>query len=273
MVRIGINIVSLMHLGGQWAKFPGCFFARPTKLIEMALDLGYDGVQALPIRGLTGEEEGIILSENVWNSVPSFWHAFRHKPGESGAPSNITDWVVSPPPQIYHQVSERLERRGIPKIVHRFDDNPAHLVEVHPGLDMTPDQIVEQCKGTGQGLVLDTWHLRRKPERHELAHRPKGWDEEMESLLGDWKEAISLLLPQTRVVHVSPRRDDNGEELRRFLDNKSTVIGIMLHHIRNRGFDGDYVVEAHPGFLASLNPWKLRRIMRQFRERLEEIVS
>lgn len=211
-----VNIVSLTHLGFQWQGFPGCCFALPQQLIEDALKIGYAGVQALPIRGLTGEEDRILLYEDAWNAVPSLLHGLRHKTGASGMPSCINDWVVSPHPEHCREVSERLEKRVIIKVSHQFDFCKRHLVEVHPGLDMTPEQIVARCEKTGQRLVLDNEHLFRPYTASEIAAKPERAGKASPLVIGTSLEVsdginidqyngiVETLWPYVEAIHFHP---------------------------------------------------------------------
>lgn len=201
-IKFGISVVSLMHVGLQWTKFPGCCFSSPENLIDEALIMGYNGVQMFPVHGVTGKEAAVLMFEDAWNAVPSLWHALRHRTGAGGAPSCINDWVVSPPPSGCRKIVSSFRERGITQVVHNFDGVPNHLVEVNPSLDMTPEQIVNECMKTGQRLVLDTEHLYRgyrddevsvKPER---AHQP--------SLLGEPRYAAAILSPWVSAIHLKP---------------------------------------------------------------------
>lgn len=171
-VKYLINIVSLMRRGLQpFESIPGCFFAPPGTLITEAKEIGYDGVMGLPVRGLLGVEPGVLHFEKAWNAVGSFWQALRHKLGTAGLPSQIHDWVLFPSPRQCRIVAAEWEVRVVPQVVHEFDGNPRHLVEVHPELEMNLDKIVFASQVQGQRLVLDTLHLLR-PHRDHQTHPP-----------------------------------------------------------------------------------------------------
>lgn len=201
-VRYAESVVSLMHIGRQRAGFPGNLFAPPEELINQALDIGYAGVQALPIRGLTGRENDILLFEDPWNAVPSLWHALRHYPGASGLPSCLNDWVVSPTPLECEQAVAEMAQREITQVVHHFDGNADHLVEVNPGLDMTPGQILEKCEQTGHRLVLDTEHICRGYRNYEIA--VKSERKGKPSPLGESHRAAAILSPWVSAIHLKP---------------------------------------------------------------------
>jgi len=202
-IRFAISVVSLMHIGRQrGARFPGCLFAPPEELINQALDLGYVGVQALPIRGLTGREDDILLFEDAWNAVLSLWQALRHYLGASGLPSCLNDWVVSPTPVECEQAVTEMAQRGITQVVHRFDNDINHLVEVSPSLDMTPEQIANSCERTGHRLVLDTEHIGRGYRYYEIAVKPGRVGKP--SPLGESHRAAAILSPWVDTIHMKP---------------------------------------------------------------------
>lgn len=151
------------------------------------------------------------------------------------------------------------------------------LIEVSPGLWKTAEEIRDggACRYS-DGLVLDTWHLRRLPRVDEIfgdtyyrvAHLEdddtdprgyKGVPDANQSCLGWWKESLPKLLPQTRVIHVQPRRDDKGEELRKFIRSEPTELGQMIARARLHGYEGDYVVEASLGPFGT--PGKIREMI------------
>lgn len=199
IARFLINIVSLMHIGKQRTSFPGSIFASPQELIDIAKAIGYDGVQALPIRGLDGSENGILLYEDAWNAVPNLWHALRHKPGAANMPSQVQDWVVSPSPTVCFEISDRLEKRGVTKVVHQLDRNPQHIVELNKEIDLPPGEIRRLCNESGQQICLDTMHLGEyadaNRDRYEVTFTAT-------PAMRAEAEAIRLLGPLTSTIHV-----------------------------------------------------------------------
>lgn len=236
-----ISIVSMMRLELHLAGIPECFFRRPNDLINDAIEIGYNGVQAIPIRGLTGYETGIELYENAWNPVNNILQALLHHEGREGLPSCINDWVVSPSPDNCRLIEYRLSSRRIPSIGHMLRQKldplwKPGLLEVHPGLDITPAKLANFCQTSLKTrLVIDTWHLRERP-----------------SLLGknetEWSQTINTLAPYVDVIHVNP--GDDAEEMRQFLsDPSASITGRLLYHLlpqlRNAGKD-QLIVVAEP---------------------------
>lgn len=231
-VSYGINIVSNLHAGLRWSlRPPGCFFASPQAIIQEVLDIGYDGVQAIPLWDMTGQEEGIILSQGPWNAVPSPWAALRHEKGSLGVESQIQDWIVSPPIETCNRIVDALIGRSIPRIYHDFEDEirtSKSYIEVHPGLRLSPKEIFEQYQERGMKVALDLWHLRRDHRDDEIAR----WSEleNKPSCLGiapeEWLETIDILAPLIKVIHVQP-----SEELERFAtDPRGTLTEMLLVH-------------------------------------------
>lgn len=271
-IRYAVNVVSLMHIGHQPDRFPGCFFALPEVLIEEALAAGYDGVQMLPIRGSTGNEDGVLLFEDAWNAVPSLWHALRHYPGAAGLPSCINDWVVSPTPMECEQVVSAMQHRDLPQVVHQFDGRIGHLVEVHPGLDMTPEQIIEKCGQTGQRLVLDLEHLYRNYREYEVEVKPSRAGKL--SPLGTGTRAAALLSPLVDVIHVKPLYHSIDEFLgREFfpLDSEKLPVDYVLH---NSSADFVTVVtEYAPTKGMLLSPRKSRDVAARMFETMHRLIE
>ena len=206
-----------MRLELHFGLFPGCMFRQPKDLIADAMKIGYSGVQAIPIRGMTGYEEGIELFEDAWNPVDSLWQALRHLPCGSGAPSCINDWVVSPDLKTCRGIVTNLSNRGISEIHHGFDNPDIKLIEVSPGLDMTPYEIAEYCRQHPElGLVLDTSHIRRGYRSDEVREDSDRTDKPspLGITIGEWESAIKKLAPFIRVIHVNP-----GDEDDRFLNS------------------------------------------------------
>jgi hypothetical protein len=233
-VKYLINIVSLMRLEPHLGWIPECLFRRPNDLINDALEMGYGGVQAIPIRGLTGNESGIEMFEFAWNPVDSFLQAIRHQQGRSGEPCQIQDWVVSPKVEECCDVHNRLARRGIREIFHDYlESGWDKLVEVSPKLKASPTVITEDCAKRNKRLVLDTWHLRQQPS-------PFGSSEQ------EWFDAIDRFAPFVDVIHVNP--GDDPKEMNRFLtDPQASITGRLLCHLLSN-LDGkeDLIIVAEP---------------------------
>jgi len=222
------------------------------------LDVGYDGIQAIPLWGMTGKEEGIIISQGPWNAIPSLWAALRHEKGSLGAESQLQDWIISPPKEECDRIVDAMVAKDIPRIYHDFEDKirtSQSYIEVHPGLRMSPEEISEQCRDRDMKVVLDLWHLRRGYRDDEIVRWPGLEDEP--SCLGatfeEWLETIDILAPLVEVIHVQP-----SEELEQFVAVPSgTQTYMLLSHILRR------IQEIAPGrevlLVAEYNPGKKRQ--------------
>lgn len=157
-IKYAINIVSLMKLGRQNQGFPGRFFTSPQELIKEALEIGYDGVQAIPTRGMTGNETGVLLCEDAWNAVDSLWAALRHHTGSEGMPATLNDWVVSPAQVECNTISTKFAGRNIPKVVHQFG-NAGEILEINSRIIMPLSDIKQKCLDLGMSVCIDTLHL------------------------------------------------------------------------------------------------------------------
>lgn len=236
---IYVSIVSMMrpepHLTTSiFSGSPEFLFRRPQDLIEDALRVGFAGVQAIPVRGLTGNEPKIKLFEEAWNPVWRLIQAWKHMPGRSGEPSKLQDWVVSPNPHECSRIERAMRQRGIAEIGHQFLQNSeCSLVEVGPKLKLTPEQIAEHCRKWRDKLVIDTSHIR------EDESSPLGRNVE------EWKRTIDLLAEFTQVIHVNP--GDDPKENEQFIRNPlSTVTGGLFAHALSRFTAVTIVAEHRP---------------------------
>lgn len=218
-VKYAINVVSLMTMGRpRWpyrrgVGLAGMMFREAQALIDMALEVGYDGVQMLPIRGATGNESDILLYEGAWNAVPNLPHALWGKMGASDMPSNWKDWLVSPAPEVCDEVCDRWRKGDIQHITHDFSD-PDHLVELNQNIpDVTPAMVDKICEEQGYRLVIDTHHLRYR-------HR----NEDPNPLLVNdgWYPTVCRLAPYICAIHFNT----TGEET----DEDRSTINLILYH-------------------------------------------
>lgn len=148
-IRYAISIVSGLCVGYRGSlRPPGCFFISPEQTIKAMYELGFDGVQAIPIWDMEITEaiaEMILLSQGPWNAVPSLPAALRHEKGTLGVESNWRDWLISPPADVCAQMVEEMNAHGIRRISHDVNRTVGQLIELHPGLDMTVDEIISYC--------------------------------------------------------------------------------------------------------------------------------
>lgn len=255
-VKYLINIVSLMRFEPHLVGIPECFFRKPFLLIEDALNIGFGGVQAVPTRGMTGYEANILLYEDAWNPVDSLLQAIRHIPGAAGKPSSIIDWVVSPNPDTCRRIQDRLSYRGIPIISHQLRNElytlwKPGLLEIHPGLDLTAEEILAFCKSSlNTRLVLDTYHLRRGFRSDEVFEKPErnGRTSPLGKFEIHWARTIRTLAPYTSIIHLNP--GDDPTEMEAFLlAPLSTITGRLFHDMLMDTQKHEYitvVVECRP---------------------------
>jgi hypothetical protein len=165
-VLIGINVVSLAYLA------PGRhgLFTAGSRLIELAKELGFDFVQALPVRGAKCEDAVSPLVryyEDAWN--PGTLKDFLLRQSKAGGAPRLHDILLFPSPSECKAISACWEGRGVKKIGHDFK---SRLVEVSPGLNMGANDIFWQCRSHGNSLVIDTSHLQREARSDEIAGDP-----------------------------------------------------------------------------------------------------
>ncbi len=260
-MKFAINIVSLIRVGLQLGWFPTCCFARPQRLIDDALGLGYDGVQMLPIRGATGMEE-VLLWEKAWNAVDSLIQALTHQRGSAGMPSCINDWVVSPSSQQCREVEHLLFcRNDLTQVAHDFGSRANSLVELHPELALKPSEIVEKIQSRHRkGLVVDTYHLRRENRYGEANF-----------LLvdGQWEPVIDALAPYVKAIHIHPTNLDSF--LARPLESVEAEI---IRRLKQAGADFEqmiWVAEYQPPKIALVDKTTSLGIAREFLEAMHAI--
>lgn len=165
-VLIGINVVSLAFLA------PGRhgLFTTGSRLIELAKELGFDFVQALPVRGTKCEDAAnpiVRYYEDAWN--PGTLKDFLLRRPRAEAPPRLHDILLFPSPSECKAISKCWEGRGVKKIGHDFK---SRLVEVSPSLNMGANNIFWQCRSHGNSLVIDTSHLQREARSDEIAGDP-----------------------------------------------------------------------------------------------------
>lgn len=276
--EVGVNIASLMHLGFQPIRFPGCSFAKPQKLIDEAIEDGWDGVQMLPIRGATGQETKVLCYEDPWNAVNSLPQALLHGIGSAGLPSCINDWVVSPTPDECSIITEQFSNRRFRHIDHKFGGHPEFdIVEIHPGLDMTIPEIVQSCQGLTQKVCFDTFHIRREYRPDEITQKPERAGKL--SPIGTWTEAIVALARYVRVIHLHPDEDleeftsDNPNRSISYIIAKVLISSIM--ELKRVGGQADIltlIAEYNPGKKAILHSSTSREVSRRMLRTTKQLI-
>lgn len=301
--RIGISLASFFHpfwyipgLGEWWPRM----WTRWS--VKTAREAGYGFLQALPCRGsevlMPGGSLPVKYLEPAWRGGDgeghgSLWQVLCRRKDPTGP--RIEDWLFFENPRklrkswerqtdrvreaavILHDHYEFVVHARIVEVSHGvshggFPEMHKRLLEVSPGLWLTPEQILELDRPAPDGLVLDTWHLRRKPrddEEYRRAYQMFGIEPgeaqvtyvpcSFQNPLGWWKESLPILLPHTKLIHVQPRRDDGGEELRKFIRSEPTELGSIIARARLHGYEGDFVVEASLGAFGT--PGKIREMV------------
>jgi hypothetical protein len=261
-VRIGVSLISYF----PW----GIYF--PAFISRLAREAGFDFLQAMPLRGVNSKFYPVLpvsYIEDVWNSgsfndvIKGLWRKDLNAP-------KILDWLLFSGKTKSQKIFQQLRQiAGVKTVVHQVNDLKENcLLEVHPGLWLTPAEIIAKVGGK-RILTLDLYHLRRKPRSGELIKRPLGIYSE-ESVLGPWQESLRLLLPYTALIHLSPSREYN--ELNWFLGGKETEFEKMLIALRDLGFRGDGVVETTLG-LKGVDILILQDTLRVLVRRIKDIVA
>lgn len=234
---------------------------------EWAAEAGYDFLQALPQRGIWGNEDlalPIFYAEKAWNPI---WLPIQGLPviknipfcyGAEKMPATGFDWFGFPtPPSCRRAYLELLARTPRPRVVsHSFEDaerSGGMLVELHPELEMSPDDIDLKCGREGYGLVLDTAHLCR------------GWgDRKRKGPTPFWgyqsglPGVVALLAPHIQVVHVKSVTDEMALK----------VVEWLLRSEHREKFD--LIAEFKPCKDSLLHP---RKFMRAFNNGMRRMVG
>jgi hypothetical protein len=138
--------------------------------------------------------------------------------------------------------------RSVAVVVEDTDSALAHkqagrtvLMEIHPGLRMSTDEVEEFARTNDIPLCYDTWHVRHAPEPHQV---PGGRMRPKESPFGRWEDHIEQLLTVSGLVHFQPsRHPEQRNELSATLRGERTELAAMTQAMRDLGYDGPIVVE------------------------------
>jgi hypothetical protein len=211
----------------------------------------------------------ILYIEEAWNDGNPWTFISENLEGKAYSPK-LCDVAFFPGEKSATRIFNELKRKtnAIPVVHDFFDlrkddsnfDNRTRL-EVSPGLWASPQKIVNMISKERYGkiLVLDTWHLRRSPTVDE---RATVFSLNRDSCLGDWEEAIELLLPYISLIHISPKRDDNNKELIDFMAGNHTELGEMIKLILKLGYTGPVMVEASLGTEGAFHPERIKVMLR-----------
>lgn len=258
-----------MAIGVSLASYLPWTAVSAWRVAQWARRAGYTFLQVLPFRTVHIRLAHILpprYVEEAWNP------AYTRRGPDPKTPVLLHDRLLFPSPCQCCALFTVFRALGAQWITHDVADLRGAadvLLEVHPGLWLTPERIVACSKGPR--LVLDLFHLRRSPRRDELAHRPSRITT-AQSLLGDWRTTLPLLLPFARLVHVSPNRRD-ATELTRFLECRETELETMLLHCRAERRIDDYVAEVKLPLAFAGNPSTVRETLQSFRARLATVLE
>lgn len=235
MIRIGINIVSLL----PWSLGRNGLM-RSWKI---ASELGYDGLQVLPLKGWKGFHrapwDNIISFEEAWNNG-SFIDALRRTftdPENEKLPT-LLDWLLFGKKEESEEVFSAFRNvlSAAMHIVHILDSHYPYPLEINPELGWDAGNAVRVLDLDAMPLVLDTLHLRRLGRHGEPP---------LFSTVSNCLYFISELdKEKVAFVHFHPK-DDN--ELKGFLRGEPTnSLRLILIGIYSRGVNCPIIVEIPP---------------------------
>lgn len=270
---LGISLASYL----PWSAY------FPDWAIKWARQAGYYFLGALPFHKTADLKSNIPVAylERAWNEG-DFWKMIQGMISDDANTPKIHDCLFFPNAKHSEEIFQKLLWKFSPQvIVHTFRDFEASqrttLLEVSPGMWLAPEQIREKMErknsqlGKEKPLVLDFFHLRRAPRKDELINKPVGIKSHS-SLLGNWKNSLEILLPQTSLIHLSPLRGGIICELENFLDAMDTEFEEMIIFALERGYQGPMMVEASIG-LEGLHPLVLKETMSYLYQRLHSIIN
>lgn len=175
-IKFGVNIVSCLRPGLS-GLLRGTFF-DPQVAIRLAIEAGMDFLMILPIRGMTKKlptELHCYYCGEAWNAG-SFWTWLFHGRGTDGSPMMLHDFALFPQQKNCYNMVCNWRDSGSTLIRHKLEptglDEPG-LVELHPGLDKTPEELLDFFKENNQQLVVDSLHLIRDYRAEEIVANPK----------------------------------------------------------------------------------------------------
>lgn len=235
-MKIGISLASLLPWSAFW----------PLAMTNIAKNIGYEFVQALPMRKVDKD----YLDHT---SLPILYYEEAWHPGSLAEMAcgkiGLMDWIFFPDKERARTISSLFEEKGIISIGHDFDDlYRTDLIEPGPGMQKNIDEILAALHVYGQKqVVLDLFHIRE---------------------IGSWNSSINKLAPYTQLIHFQPLRQ--SDELERFLRSENTEVENMLRAMLSYGFDNNIVVEATVG-IKGINLFHLKRTMKMVLNRLKSI--
>ena len=222
----GVNVLSLY----PWSSGKGGI----GRAVSMALDAGYDGVQALPLRGWGGREYG-ILGSFVISYEGSFANGGFFEASFNSLRKMVGKLLKTKSTQLISPLFEDWlffgkDNRTLPsnphalKIVHKVEEiEEKAMLEIGPDAGISgsyKDFVISN--GCGR-LCWDTFHVRRENRR---ADQTKPMDE--------W-ETVLASLPSNSIglIHVHPVQNSKVDELDLLLSGKYCELVTMLRCLRD----------------------------------------
>lgn len=253
--RIGINIACGLPLN----VFGYLILVAQTWTFKRQ---GYSWLSVLPLRSAA---ESLIppplplrvrYFEEAWNagSWGKFIEGKRHNDPTAPKLHDVAAFPNSPE-RCAQLTQSWLILSGASAVVHRIEDFrrlqemgiPA-LLEISPGLWLTPEEILEElAPRTGERvLCLDFEHLLRdpRPDEREEHWRSFGTIAPQESLLGT--RALNALLPWAGLIDPKPMK---REEAFATFAGEETPLSKMINRVVESGYNGDWRVEFNLGLL------------------------
>ena len=218
MARIyGLNVVSL---------WPYCLGPRgPERSIKLAASAGFDGIQALPMKGWSYKgvrewEDRVISFEDAFMYGP-LWQAVLRQVGILDEPAPLlVDWLL-----FGRKVSPFFPRAIL--VAHHWQKGVA--VEVNPELEVRAQAYLNFCTDGGR-LCWDTLHVRREQRNGGEA-------------VSDWRHLLSdLPAGSLELIHIHPTK----EELAPFLAGTQTELTEMIASLGAKFPTVPAIVEVFP---------------------------
>ncbi len=229
-----VSLLSLQTLTRRTAgrKFPACFLTNPAELINIAMDSQWNGVQALPLREMTGKEDHVVTFEDAWE--PSA--------GTLGNLNRPFCWSMFAPHDEREKIMAGWRSQGALRIGHSFHETGVDLVEVSKEMRIASRWSLQTaCEDRHLPLVLDSKHLLENDPRWSVI---KGSSAEIVGQLMEFSPFIS------NVIHLQPTLPLE-EFLRQPLDDPSARLFTRLLDFLIRKNTGDdpitVVAEYNPG--------------------------
>jgi hypothetical protein len=246
----GVSLASLLPHTIHSRIFRG----SPTRVAYRLLDeAGYRFFQTLPLRGVTGNEwfagpEWSWYKEDAWNAVDGFFQAFLRRDGEDMEPSTLIDWAAFPDSYEVEAVFERLAGRHV---CHNFgEDWESRLVELNPGIEMTPYETAYKAWSEGYGLCLDTQHVLDLPKHYDpWFDDPIPFGQSVHQRI----RGIDTVAPWVQLVHLKGVDGVHAEIVRRLLASPRLQprIDIVAEFVPNPRMSEDQAIKHAKQFLAS----------------------